>query len=477
VKTKETFNFLRRIAIPGGLMAMWAASIQAQYVPALNALEASKTWTLSADARGFYDDNYLTEPKSFPSPAGTGSAHPKASWGTDLAPSAAFKHSGESTLIAASYNFDARWYEEHSPMDLTHQFDGRFEHEFGEHYKLSASESFVIAQEPTVIDPDIVTAPFRIPGGNIRNTGQVGFTGSLGRSFDLHLGYGNTVYAYQQIERSVIGYGLNGTGGTGYEGPYLPEPSQSDRSDRMEQLAAVDLRWKAGTKTTLLLGYQYGHTDYTSPQYIIFPAPPYNGPTTPVGYTSNIRNSDAHYVFAGVEENFTADLKASLRAGGEYLDYYNFGTSRLSPYINAKITYHYLPGDVAELGVKHVHNSTDVVGASAPTPGFFLGPPATTQVPVLDEETTAVYLSEKHNFSSKFAVTLTGQAQDSAFVGGATGFNGIGEDFFVVQLNLAYQFTPWVLAETGYNYSRLTSNLALGEYTRNFGYLGFRATW
>jgi hypothetical protein len=326
----------------------------------------------------------------------------------------------------------------------------------------------VVAQEPTVIDPAIVTTPLRISGNNVRNAGQVDFTGMLAKDFDLHLGYGNTVYAYQQTARSVIGYGEDGNG-TGYVpfGLYLPQPSRSDLLDRMEQLATLDLRWNVAPGTTVLLGYQFGHTDYTAPEYIIFPTGPpagYNGPASSAGYLSNIRDSDSHYAFAGVEESFTPDLKASLQAGGEYLDYYNFHANRLSPYIDAKISYQYLPGDMAQLGVKHVHNSTDVVGGFGTTP-------------VLDEETTAVYLSERHKFSSKFSATLKGHAQDSTYMGGGPGYDGKGEDLFVVQLKFAYHFNAWLLAETGYNYSRLTSNLPLREYTRNFGYLGLRTTW
>jgi len=179
---------------------------------------------------------------------------------------------------------------------------------------------------------------------------------------------------------------------------------------------------------------------------------------------SNIRNSDSHYGFAGVEVSFTPDLNASLQTGGEYVDYYNFHDSRLTPYIDAKITYHYLPGDTAQLGVKHAYNSTDVVGAEGTTP-------------VLSEETTAFYFSETHTFSRKFTVSLTGQEQDSTYVGGGSSFDGRRENFFVAQLNLSYHFTSWLLAETGYNYSRMVSELPFREYTRNFGYMGIRATW
>jgi hypothetical protein len=466
MKTIKALKFLEKMSLVSALVALGAAPLQAQYVPGPSSLDASKPWSLSVDARGFYDDNYLTLPKSYFSPTGFGYGHPLATWGTEVTPSAAVNHSVENTLITASYVFDARWNAQHSTQDETHQFDARIEHEFGEHYKLSASESFVIAQEPTVIDPGIVSTPFVILNNNVRNTGQVDFTGWLTKDFDWHLGYANTVYAYEQTADKTTGYGFNQVAGEG-AGGYLPMASRSALSDRMEQLATLDLRWKATPDTTIFLGYRFGHTGYTAPEYIVFPTAPfgsYNGPAGSKGYLSNSRNANSDYGFAGVEETFTPDLKASLQAGAEYLDYYNVHTSRLSPYVDAKITWQYLPGDAAQLGVKHIHNATDVVGGFGTTP-------------VLDEETAAVYLSEKHKIIRKLTATVTGQAQNSTYVGGGSGFNGKGEDFFVVQLNFAYQFNSWLLAETGYNYSRLTSDLPFREYTRNFGYAGLRTTW
>jgi hypothetical protein len=449
-----------------GLAATAALSANAQYVPALTALEMSNAWSLSADVRGFYDDNPLTRPKV------TGLASPQASWGTDLSPAAALNHSAENTQVSASYLFDARWYEVHNVMDYTHQANGQLQHNFGDNFKLSIHESFADAQEPTVIDPGIVTTPFRIRGNNIRNTAGADLTASLGKKFDLHLGYDNTLYAYQQTARSVIGYGDNFV-----SDPYLPMTSTSALSDRMEQLATAELQWHATSATTGILGYQFGHVDYTSPEYIIFPVPPYSAPPgilATTAYYSDIRNSDSHYGFAGVEENFTPELKASLRAGAEYLDYYNDHTTRLSPYVDACLSWQYLPGDSAQVGVKHVHNATDIIGN------------AIGNSPVLDEETTAVFISGRHNFSSRFTVTLTGQVQDSTFVDGGLGYDGKRQDFVVVELNLAYRITSWLLAETGYNYSRLTSDynasitlsdLLMRDYTRNFGYLGLRGTF
>jgi hypothetical protein len=458
---------MNKIITSVGLAALSAASVQAQFAPGLTPLETSKPWSLSASLRGFYDDNYLTLPKSFPSATGTGYSHPLGSWGTEVTPGAALNHSVENTLVTASYVYDLKYYENfvRTPTtDQSHQFNAYVDHEFSERYNLKVNESFVVAQEPTVIDPTIISTPLRVSGNNVRNTGSVNFTDSLTKNLDLHAGYANTVYAYSQTQRSVIGYGADQEFGAA-AGPFTPNASRSALLDRMEQLATLDLRWKALPETTGVFGYQFGHTDYTAPEYIIFPTPPYNGPfTASTGYLSNIRNSDSHFVFVGADQSFTPDLNGSIRAGAEYLDYYNYHTSRLSPYVDASLTDQYQQGCSAQLGVKHVHNSTDVVGAVGTTP-------------VLDEESTAIYLSDSHKLTDRFTASVMGQAQLSDYVGGGPTFDGKSERFFILQVNFAYHFNPWLMAEAGYNYSRLLSDLPFREYTRDVMYLGLRATY
>jgi hypothetical protein len=453
---------MNKIVTSVGLAALSAASLQAQYAPGLTPLETSKPWSLSADLRGFYDDNYLTLPKDYPSANGTGTAHPLGSWGAEVAPGVSVNHSVESTLIQASYLYDLKWYENRSDTDQSHQFNAYLDHEFSERYNLKASESFVVAQEPTVIDPTVISTPLRVTGNNVRNTGSLNFTASLTKDLDLHLGYVNSVYAYQQTARSVIGYGLN-TINSG--GAFTPEPSRSALLDRMEQTGTIDLRWKATAETTLIAGYQYEHTDYTAPEYIIFPDPPYNGPfANSVGYLSNVRNSDSHFGFVGADQSFTPDLNGSIRVGAEYIDYYNFHTSRLSPYVDASLTDQYLPSSSAQLGVKHVHNATDVVGTFGTTP-------------VLDEESTAIYASDSHKLTDRLVASVMGQAQISTFVGGGPTFDGKDEQFFILTVNLAYHFTPWLTGEAGYNFSKLKSDLPFRSYTRDVMYLGVRATY
>ena len=206
-----------------------AASAQAQYDIGLSQaqmtpLETSKPWSLSASVRGFYDDNFLTVPKSYPLLLPNGqvvTGHPYGSWGTDFSPAAAVNHAAENTVVSASYVYDLQWFAQSVPqqsdtLNQTHQFNGSLQHEFSDRYKLSLVESFVVAQEPTVLAPStgqqagVIATPLRVSGSNVRNNGQIDFTAQLTKLFDVHVGYGNTVYAYQQIAQSVVGYPFMG---------------------------------------------------------------------------------------------------------------------------------------------------------------------------------------------------------------------------------------------------------------------------
>jgi hypothetical protein len=230
----------------------------------------------------------------------------------------------------------------------------------------------------------------------------------------------------------------------------------------MTQIATIDLRWKATPDTTGIFGYQYQHVDYTSPEYIIFPDAAVGLP----GFLANVRNNDQHFIFVGADENFTPDLRGSIRVGGEIIDYYNYHTTKGSPYVDANLTWNYTAQSSAQIGVKQLHNTTDVTGYSNP---------------VLDTDTTALYASVSHNITDRVSISAMGQAQWSLFNGGNElgegSVDGDSEDFYVFGLNIAYHFNPWFLTEAGYDYSKLNSEIAGRSYTRNQVYLGFRGTY
>src|SRR5262249_34490859 len=155
--------------------------------------------------------------------------------------------------------------------------------------------------------------------------------------------------------------------------------------------------------------------------------------TFPAGLTSSSRNSDSHFVYAGVDQEFNAKLNGSIRVGAEYVDYINakkLGVSpsdSTSPYVDASLTYLFMPQSSLQVGVKHIHNSTDVVGAVTP---------------VLDEESTAAYFSVSHKVAD-FTFSVLGQGQFSTFTGGGAGFNDQSDNFYVVAVNAGYQINPF----------------------------------
>jgi hypothetical protein len=95
--------------------------------------------------------------------------------------------------------------------------------------------------------------------------------------------------------------------------------------------------------------------------------------------------------------------------------------------------------------------------------------------PVLDAETTSAYLSLSQSIGGSLTANLMGQFQHAVFNGGTV--NGQTEDFFVGGLNLAYRFSPNFLAEGGYNWNKLVSDVSERDYTRDIVYLGVRATY
>ena len=299
-----------------------------------------------------------------------------------------------------------------------------------------------------MLSPNVVASPYRVPGNNIANTAFADFTAQLTRLFDLHANYQNILYAYQQN-------GGDEFGANSY-------PSYSALLDRIDQTADVDLRWKALPDTTGVLGYQFENVDYTSPEDIIF-SPTADKLNGPGHYVASSRDSDGHFVYIGADHSFTPLLNVSLRAGGEYIDYYHNEAHSLSPYVDASVTYQYMPQCTAQLGVKHIHNSTDVAGLVGSSP-------------VLDEQSTAIYISDTHRLTQKFTISAMGQAQLSTFNGGGA-YNGLEEDFYMINLNLAYAFTPWLAGEGGYIYNKLNSQLYDRSYSRNEVYLGIRATY
>ena len=405
-----------------------ASALHAAYAPGLTALEKQKPWSVSASVRGFYDDNYTTSP----------SPVKRDSFGFEVSPTASINLPMEQTFFGASYLYSMKYYQDRADRneasaDHSHQFNAKLDHAFSERYKFNVSETFVVAQEPEVLNTvGTVTVPLRLNGNNIRNTAGAEFTAEMTELMGIQIGYQNNYYNYDQ--EGVASY--------------------SAALDRMEHLASANLRYQWQRPTVLIFGYQFGLVDYTSKDNLFF------GP----GYTPpDIRNNRSHYLYVGADHNFNQQLNASIRVGGQYVEYYNSNGDNISPYADANLTYTYAPGSYLQGGIRHARSQTDVAGT-------------------FDQEATTVYLALTHRITSLLTANLLGEYQHASFndksATSIAGFSG-SDDYFGGSINLAYRIDKaghW-MAETGYNYDKLNSDVPNRAYTRNRAYIGIRATY
>ena len=406
---------MRTIATVASLVALGTLGLQA-------ADTDSKIWSVSANLRGFYDDNVATTP--------TGAPGKIKSFGFEVSPSVVLKVPLDQTKLGLSYTYGMKYYENRSnSADHSHQAEASLSHAFTPRYKLSLTDSFVVAQEPSLIDVGVVTTPVRDNGNNLRNLAGINFSAECTPLLGFEVGYQNSYYDYQAT-------------GAGTRSPLL---------DRVEHLGRLDLRWQALPTTVGILGYQFGIVDQTSKESLSV-ALPVVLPST--------RNSRSHYLYVGADHDFTTQLKGSIRGGGQYTEYPNavagVKDNSLIPYADGSLSYSYREGSMVQIGVKHTRNQTDIGNA-------------------LDQESTTAYGEIRHKITAKLTGILNGQYQHSSFNTGPN--NDKLEQIFLGGANLAYEINQHLTAEAGYNYDRLSSDLAGRGFTRNRVFLGIRASY
>lgn len=440
---------MKKIVASIGVVALGASTIHAAVGTGL--VDQSKPWSVSATLRGFYDDNYNTAPNSNPS---NPTFSKRDSFGFSVSPSVQVATEVNQTSLGLKYTYGATYYDDrvNNNWDQSHQLEAYLNHAFTERYSMDFNDSFVIAQEPSLLDPTgLTTNPYRTEGNNMRNNAQLNFTAVLTRQLSLVIGYANTFYDYEQdspANKTALGFFLNGQ-----------SPSRSGLFDRMEHLALVNLRWQMMPQTVGILGYNFGVVDYTSDEVIAL------RPLAPGFATSKDRNNRSHYFYAGVEHNFSEDLKGSLRAGAQAVDYYNDTTAdtHVSPYVDANLSYFYLPGSSLQAGVTHSMSQTDVVA-----------PDAAGSLTV-DSESTVVYGKLSHRLTAMLTGNARVQYQMSTFNGGL--YDGQNDNFFDASLGLSYRFNQYLSGEVGYNFTSLSSDINGRAYERNRIYLGVTATY
>ena len=274
-------NDMKNIITTASIAALGVVSLQAAYSPGLSPQERAKPWSVSASLRGFYDDNYATRPDPIK----------KNSFGIDVSPKFGLNFPMEQSLLQFDYTYDMRWYEnrahyKESSADHSHQINAKFGHEFTEGYRMDLSESFVVAQEADLLDPDRLGLKFRANGNNIRNTAGAKFNGEFTRNFGVAAGYSNNLFEYDDKNYSAL---LN----------------------RMEHTMNVDFRYRALPQTWAILGYQYQIVDHTSKESFLPPGAYAKGTIT----DPSVRDNTSHFVYVGADQMFTQKLNGSVRIG------------------------------------------------------------------------------------------------------------------------------------------------------------------
>ena len=419
VHTKKSRINMKSFFISAGLVAVGTAGLQSAIADDSIPAPSPKIWSVSATLRGFYDDNYSTSPTR------------KGSYGIELSPSVSLNDSFTQTDVGVRYTYGLYWYQERqilgqNAFDQTHQFDVWLDHAFNERWKANVTDTFVSGQEPELLgssgNPGV---PFRVNGNNIVNNFNVDLDTQWTRELSTDAHYSNSFYDFQNSGNYSLAALLN----------------------RDEQNAGLDVQWRFNPETMVFVGYSFDYVDYTADSQI--------NASDPLIY-SDYRNSYSHQLYAGIQQQFTANLSGTAKAGAEYVDSFNQSTDNAkswSPYAAVSLTYTYLPGSYVQLGFNQGDNSTYVAAIDASNGSI-------TQY----QETSTVYGSINHHFTDKLIGSATAQYSYSEYHGGI----GYAPDVaYAAGLNLTYIINQYLSADIGYNYDKLRSSIPGAAYERN----------
>jgi hypothetical protein len=426
---------MKKFFVSVGLIAVGTASLQGAYAPEWNSMEASM-WSISGTLRGFYDDNYTT----------ASSGPNRGSFGFEFSPQINLNVPLQQTELGLRYTYGMYYYQERedlgqNPIDQSHQLDLWVDHAFTERWQAKVQDSFIVGQEPELIDPNTSVAT-RTEGNNIRNTGTLAVNTMWTRLFSTAFNYQNSIYDYQN------------SGGT------ASDPSLAGVLNRLDQSVSLDFQWQVAPETMGFFGGAFEWVNYTGDEQIGA------NPVVPSQiFYSAARNNLSYFGYVGVQRSLLANLNLTGKAGVQYSDNYNApsGGTSLNPYADISLIYTYLPGCYAQAGFTQMQNATDISTVS--DNGSL----------TLNTESSTVYASINHKLTPKLLGTVIGRWQHSVYNEGP--YNNEADDYYSLGLNLSYSFTPHFSADAGYNLDNYVSQVPNNGYTRNRVYLGVSATY
>jgi hypothetical protein len=429
---------MKKFFISVGLIAAGTASLQAAYAPDWNSTSASM-WSVSGTLRGFYDDNYETSP----------SGAKRGSFGFEFSPQFELNVPLQQTELGMRYIYGLYFYQRReelgeNPIDQTQQFDLWVDHAFTERWQARVQDSFIMGQEPELIDPN-TSVTRRINGNNIRNTGTLTLDTAWTRLFSTALKYQNSFFDYQNNGATIDNLATQGA-------------SLAGLLNRIEQLVSLDFQWHVAPETVAFFGGQFGAVNYIGDEPIAL-----NTVGPQPFYYSDARDSRSYYGYVGVQRSMLANLSFTGKIGAQYTDNYNDNTTSLNPYADLSLIYTYLPGSYAQIGFTQTQNATDQVT-----------PDANGHI-TLSTESSTIYASINHKLTSKLLGTVIGRWQHAIYNQGL--YNNQALDYYNLGVNLSYSFNQHFSVDAGYNFDDLVSKVQGNSYTRNRIYLGVSAAY
>lgn len=433
---------MKKIAASVGLLALGASALHAAETSSLNNMQQTKAWSVSASLRGFYDDNIAAQTVK------------TESMGVEISPSVDYGVAGDQTSFNVGYAFTARYFDKKAPgrvdkSDYTHTFDADMSHAFSPRLDMSASEAFVIGQEPDLLRDPASTQP--IDGDNIRNFAGVDFNIELTQLMGLSVGYNNSLYDYDDETPALAGTVVAGA-------------SNSGLYDRMEHALRLDTRWKLSPQTVGIIGYIYGQTGFDGDEPIAGDTA--IAPGLPGGVVlSDFRDSRSHTFYVGAQHVFSSTLSGSLSVGAQQTEYINdpVGESQWSPYVQGSLRYVYQTTTTLDMGVRYSRTAANDAGGGGTT--F-----------VRDTATAVVYGSVRQALASKLFLTGNATLQHATYnAPNSVVYDDKSYLFYQLGLDLSYEFNPNLSGHLGYNYDQMESDLPGRDYDRNRVYMGVTA--
>src|SRR5208282_3823931 len=306
-----------------------------------------------------------------------------------------------------------------NPIDQTQQFDLWVDHAFTERWQARVQDSFVMGQEPELIDPRLSVLT-RTEGNNIGNTGTLTLDTAWTRLFSTALKYQNSFFDYQNSGATTATLATQGA-------------SYAGLLNRIDQTVSLDLQWHVAPETVAFFGGSFEWVNYTGDEPIAI------DPITSAVYYSSSRNSRSYYGYVGVQRSMLANLSFTAKGGVQYTDNYNdpSGATSLNPYADLSLIYTYLPGCYAELGFTQMQTATDQVSPD-PSNGSI----------AMSTESSTVYASINHKLTPKLLGTVIGQWQHSVYNQGS--YNNQADDYYSLGVNLSYSFNQHFSVDAGY---------------------------